>query len=88
MKSAVVDALVEQIVSHQGDKSALLPLGRALDRVLLSNHYMIPMWYSAYEQLAYWDKFSMPTIKPTYTIGLHGWWYDITKAAHLPADRR
>ncbi|MFS2224486.1 extracellular solute-binding protein [Pantoea sp. B65] len=88
VKNPVVDSLVEKIFQHQGDKDALLPLGRALDRVLLWNYYMIPMWYSAEDRYAYWNKFSMPGIAPTYSLGTDTWWYDVNKAAQLPAQRR
>ena len=86
--SPVIDRLIEQINQHQGDQKALLPLGRALDRVLLWNYYMIPMWYGASDRYAYWDKFSMPATRPTYSLGFDSWWYDVNKAAQLPAQRR
>jgi microcin C transport system substrate-binding protein len=86
--SPLVDNLIAQIVQHQGDKDALLPLGRVLDRVLLWNYYMIPMWYAANDRYAYWNKFSMPTTRPTYAQGIDNWWYDVNKAAQLPAQRR
>ncbi|QUG75057.1 ABC transporter substrate-binding protein [Erwinia sp. E602] len=88
VSSPLIDNLVEQIVQHQGDEQALLPLGRVLDRVLLWNYYMIPMWYSANNRYAYWNKFSMPTTRPTYSLGFDSWWYDVNKAARLPAQRR
>ena len=44
-KSPAIDALIAKIVAAQGDKDKLLPLGRALDRVLTRNYYMLPMWY-------------------------------------------
>jgi len=88
VSSPVLDQLIEQINQHQGDKTALLPLGRALDRVLLWNYYMIPMWYSANDRYAYWDKFSMPAARPAYSLGFDSWWYDVNKAARLPAQRR
>lgn len=88
VKSPVLDQLVAQIMQHQGDKAALLTLGRALDRVLLWNHYMIPMWFSAKDRFAYWNKFSRPEIAPTYSSGIDTWWYDADKAASLPAQRR
>lgn len=88
VKDPIVDQLVARIVAHQGDQPALLNLGRALDRLLLWNFYMIPMWYNAEDRLAYWNKFSMPAIAPTYDIGLDEWWYDNDKAAKLPAQRR
>ncbi|WP_343553738.1 extracellular solute-binding protein [Pantoea sp.] len=88
VKDPIVDHFVQQIVEHQGDEKALLPLGQALDRILLWNAYMIPMWYSAEDRMAYWDKFSHPEIKPAFATGLDNWWYDVNKAARLPADRR
>lgn len=88
VKNPVVDALIKQIIAHQGDEAALLPLGRALDRVLLWNWYMIPTWYFASDHYAMWDKFSRPEVKPTYSLGFSTWWYDVNKAARLPAQRR
>ena len=88
VKSPILDKLIAQIIQAQGDKQKLLPLGRALDRVLTWNYYMLPMWYMAADQVAYWDKFSMPGIRPVYSLGFDTWWYDVNKAAKLPADRR
>lgn len=88
VKSPVVDELISQIVANQGDKQKLLPLGRALDRVLTWNYYMIPMWYMAADRFAWWNKFSKPAIHPLYATGFDTWWYDVNKAAHLPANRR
>jgi microcin C transport system substrate-binding protein len=88
VQDPVVDKLISQIIAHQGNEQKLLPLGRALDRVLTWNFYMLPMWYMASDRLAYWDKFSHPQIRPRYSLGFDTWWYDINKAARLPAERR
>lgn len=88
VSNPVIDNLITQINQHQGDEAALLPLGRALDRVLLWNDYMIPMWYSASDRYAWWNKFSMPETRPTWSLGFDSWWYDVNKAAKLPAERR
>ncbi|HDH0699894.1 TPA: ABC transporter substrate-binding protein [Klebsiella aerogenes] len=88
VQNPAVDALIAQIVRWQGNKQKLLPLGRALDRVLTWNYYMLPMWYMAQDRTAYWNKFSFPQTRPTYSSGFDGWWYDVNKAARLPADRR
>lgn len=88
VKSPVLDKLIAQIIAAQGDKEKLLPLGRALDRVLTWNYYMLPMWYMAADQVAYWNKFSMPGTRPVYSLGFDTWWYDVNKAATLPAARR
>ncbi|AHG18699.1 antibiotic ABC transporter substrate-binding protein [Chania multitudinisentens RB-25] len=83
-----VDALLEKIIKHQGDEEALLSLGRALDRVLTWNMYMLPMWYSNHDRYAYWDKLSSPTVRPAYSLGFDNWWFDVNKAARLPAQRQ
>ncbi len=88
VKSPVIDTLIAQIIREQGNKEKLLPLGRALDRVLTWNYYMLPMWYMAKDRLAYWDKFSHPATRPLYSVGFDNWWYDVNKAAKLPAARR
>lgn len=88
VQSPVVDNLIAQIIRGQGNKEKLLPLGRALDRVLTWNYYMLPLWYQAEDRVAYWDKFSRPAIRPIYSLGFDTWWYDVNKAAKLPADRR
>lgn len=88
VKDPAIDHLINEIVRHQGDEKALLPLGRALDRVLTWNYFMIPMWFSHQTRLAYWDKFAMPAIKPAYALGFDTWWYDVNRAAQLPAERR
>lgn len=86
--SPIIDTLLDKIIAAQGDKEKLLPLGRALDRVLTWNYYMLPMWFMASDRLAYWDKFSMPAQRPVYSLGFDTWWYDVNKAAKLPAARR
>ncbi|WJV64143.1 extracellular solute-binding protein [Pectobacteriaceae bacterium C52] len=88
VEDPAIDSLIDDIMRHQGDKDALLALGRALDRVLTWNQFMIPMWYSNHDRYAYWNKFAMPTVRPAYSLGFDSWWYDASKAATLPEERR
>lgn len=88
VKNPAVDALIAQIVAAQGDKEKLLPLGRALDRVLTWNYYMLPMWFMDQDRVARWDKFALPAQRPVYALGFENWWYDVNRAAKLPAERR
>ena len=88
VQSPVIDSLLAQMIREEGNKPKLLPLARALDRVLTWNYYQLPMWFMASDRLAYWDKFSRPAVRPIYTLGFDNWWYDAGKAAKLPADRR
>ena len=57
---------------------------RALDRVLRAGHYWVPHWYKAAHNIAYWDKFGRPALKPrTIAASSTRWWYDAEKAAKL-----
>ncbi len=58
----VIDQLTQDIAASQQDPQKLLALGRALDRVLQWNFYMIPQWYINKYRVATWDKFERPAI--------------------------
>jgi len=80
-----VDALVERVIAAKS-RDELETAARGLDRVLRAGHYWVPHWYKASNDIAYWDKFSRPEIKPRFDRGiLDTWWYDTAKAAKLTA---
>ena len=58
---------------------------RALDRVLLWNHYVVPQWTYGKSRTARWDRFSHAEPLPKYgRSGLPSlWWYDADKAAKI-----
>ena len=72
INNPVVDHLLEQLLAAQ-TRDDQLAAGRALDRVLLWQHYMIPNWYLNYHRLAYRNRFAFVTTPP-YTLGLGAWW--------------
>jgi len=79
----VVDALIETL-GNAKTRQELNTACRALDRVLRSGHYWVPMWYRASEWLAYWDQFSRPETKPRFSSGAPWtWWYDAEKAKRI-----
>jgi len=81
--SPAVDALIEDIIKAQ-DRASLDIAGRALDRVIMQSHYLVPAWYRSTHPIAYQDKFSRPKITPKFSIGvLETWWVDPAKARHL-----
>ena len=81
----VVDALAERVMAATS-RAELVTATRALDRVLRAGHYWVPHWYKATHNLAFWDRFGRPGVKPKYERGaLHTWWYDGEKAAKLSA---
>jgi len=71
--SPVIDALTKQLIMAT-TREQLVNTTKALDRVLLSQHMVIPQWYLPAYRIAHWDKFSRPKIAPYYALGLDTWW--------------
>ncbi len=72
VSSPVVDHLLETLLAAQ-TRDDQVAATRALDRVLLWQHYMIPNWYLDYHRLAYRNRFAF-VATPPYTLGLNSWW--------------
>ncbi len=73
IKNPVVDAIIEQI-DQTTTLTEVTQLMKALDRVLLWEHYTIPHWYINYHRIAYWNKLSKPKKQPPYILGVQTWW--------------
>lgn len=83
IKNPVVDALIEQIIAAK-DLESLQTTTRALDRVLLWNHYVIPGYYNDKTWIAYWDRYGYPERQPIYNVGFPTtWWIDKEKDQEL-----
>ncbi len=83
IKDPVVDALITKVVEAKS-RADLVTAARALDRVLRAGHYWVPQWYKAEHNLAFWNVFARPEVKPKYDEGvIDTWWYDADKAAKL-----
>jgi len=83
IKNPVVDALIEQIVVAR-DLETLETTTRALDRVLLWNHYAVPSYFNDEAWIAYWNRFDHPERFPVYSTGFPGtWWIDPEKDGKL-----
>ncbi|MFG0721181.1 extracellular solute-binding protein [Pseudomonas sp. GLN_6] len=73
LKDPAVDKLVEGLINADSRQS-LITHTRALDRVLLWGHYVVPNWHIKTWRVAYWNRFEHPKVSPKYDIGLHTWW--------------
>jgi microcin C transport system substrate-binding protein len=83
ISNPVVDALIDKVVEAK-TRDELVTATRAVDRVLRTGHYWVPHWYKASHNLAFWNKFSRPSIKPKYDRGVIAtWWFDPARAAEL-----
>ncbi|MBF0422358.1 MAG: ABC transporter substrate-binding protein [Magnetococcales bacterium] len=77
LKNPAVDALVDKII-YATDRKGLVTACRALDRVLLAGHYLVPNWYLNVHRIAYWNRFERPQTVPLYYSPegwLMTWWH-------------
>jgi microcin C transport system substrate-binding protein len=87
LKDAAVDRLVDAVIFAKS-RAELIAATRALDRVLLWNHFVVPMWHIPYERVARWDRFGRPEKLPDYSVGFPDiWWFDEAKAARIKAGQ-
>ncbi len=75
-----VDSLIETIIFAK-NRTELVAACKALDRVLLAHHFVVPMWFIPYERVARWDRFGRAATLPDYSVGFPTtWWWDEEKA--------
>jgi microcin C transport system substrate-binding protein len=82
IKNPAVDALIDQLIFAK-DRAELLATTRALDRVLLWNHYVVPQFTIDRVRSARWDRFARKDPLPDYAGAAFPtvWWWDAEKAA-------
>jgi microcin C transport system substrate-binding protein len=78
--------MVEAII-QASDRATLVTTTNALDRLLQWGFYVVPNWYLAADRVAYWDRFSRPTLAPKVGFDSSTWWVDAQKDAALRAKR-
>jgi microcin C transport system substrate-binding protein len=83
IKNPAIDALIEQVIFAK-DRETLVATTRALDRVLLWNHYVVPQFTYPFARYARWDRFSHADLPKYARSGLPSlWWYDAEKASRI-----
>jgi len=73
VKSPVVDSLCKTIVNAK-EREELVASVRALDRVLLWGHYVIPLGHRTKDYVAYWTKIDHPPLGPMGLPSIHTFW--------------
>jgi microcin C transport system substrate-binding protein len=84
IKNPAIDRLIERLIFAK-DRDDLVAATKALDRVLLWNHYVVPQWNYPKVRTARWDRFGRPAELPKYGQSAFPgiWWYDADKAASI-----
>jgi microcin C transport system substrate-binding protein len=82
IKNPAVDALIERVIFTK-DRAELVAATKALDRVLLWNHYVVPQFTYNKTRAARWDRFGRPGKLPEYGSSAFPtvWWWDADRAA-------
>jgi microcin C transport system substrate-binding protein len=84
IKNPAVDTLIERVIFAK-NRAELIAATKALDRVLLWNHYVVPQFTSDTTRTARWDRFGRPDPLPKYGSSAFPtiWWWDPDKAAKV-----
>jgi len=82
IRNPAIDALIERVIFAR-NREELVAATKALDRVLLWNHYVVPQWTYGKVRTARWDRFGRPDPLPKYGLSAFPtvWWWDEAKAS-------
>ncbi len=82
IKNPAVDALIDRVI-FASNRAELVAATKALDRVLLWYHYVVPQFTYDKMRTARWDRFSHSDPLPKYARSGFPtvWWWDARKAA-------
>lgn len=69
-----IDAMIEAMLNAR-DKDAYVAAVRALDRLLISGAYIVPMQYDNRQYLSYWSQLAHPAKTPVFGYQLPTWWH-------------
>ncbi len=68
-----IDALIRMVIFAPNRDEQVAAI-KAMDRVLLAHHYVVPLFYSANVRIAYWDRIAHGRF-PEYGLGFpSAWW--------------
>ncbi|MBL0370403.1 ABC transporter substrate-binding protein [Rhizobium sp. KVB221] len=69
-----IDKLVKMVIFSPVREDQIAAV-KALDRVLLHHHYVVPSYTLRKSRIAYWDRFERPKELPYYSIGFPTIWW-------------
>ena len=73
VKSVGVDAMIKALL-EANDSENFVAAARALDRLLLSGDYVVPLFHLPTQWLAYWSRLKRPADTPLYGYQIDTWW--------------
>ena len=85
IRDPAVDELIDLLIASP-DRESLIARTRALDRVLLWGHYVVPNYHSRADRILHWDKFEYPKKIPNNGTSTSYWWYDSGKERQVAQE--
>lgn len=73
VKDPIIDILIDKVIGAE-TREDLITACKALDRVLLWGHYVVPQWHISSYRVASRNFFKRPKIAPKYSLGFDTWW--------------
>jgi peptide/nickel transport system substrate-binding protein len=73
VRNPAADTMIAELLAAK-DGEAFVSAVRALDRVLLSGDYVIPLFHLPRQWVAYWRHLQRPATTPLYGYGIDSWW--------------
>jgi len=71
--SPAVDAMIAALLAANTTEDFVAAV-RALDRILISGFYIVPLYYAPDQWIAYWSKLRRPEKTPLFGVDLSAWW--------------
>lgn len=68
-----VDAMIDAMLAARSQEDFVSAV-RAFDRVLISGHYVVPLYYLPGQRVAYRSRLEHPDVTPIYGYQLPTWW--------------
>lgn len=73
VENPAADAMINALLAAKSEENFVSAV-RALDRVLLSGDYVIPLFYVPKQWLAYWKRVEHPEKTPLFGYTVDSWW--------------
>ncbi|MBT3071816.1 extracellular solute-binding protein [Rhodomicrobium sp. Az07] len=80
VESKGADAMIAAMLSAK-TREEFVAAVRALDRILLSGRYAIPLYYAPKQWIAAWAQLRQPPVSTLYGTRLETWWAEPSKSA-------
>ena len=73
VENPAADAMIQAMLEAKTEEDFVSAV-RALDRVLLSGDYVIPLFFVPKQWVAYWTRLQHPEVTPLFGYNVDSWW--------------